>query len=119
MNRPNITFDIELNPPRSGEEISEALKQVAKEVNGNYIKRVYLVRNNRRGYELGIATSDTFGDAEIYGNSCVISLEKVYTKVNIHGHNWGDYREISEAEAEKCIEGIERVKSGLEKLLNR
>lgn len=119
MNRPQITFDIELKPPRSGKEIAETLEQVATEVSGNYIQRLYLVRNGQRSYELGISTKDTFGDVEIYGNSCVISPKKVYTKVNIHGHNWGDYKEISEAEVEKCIQGVEKVTSELEKRLNR
>ena len=111
---PHISYIIELHPPRTGKELSDIIKEVADKLDGRYHQKLYSVTNGKKRYEIGIVTSDHFGDVEVYGNSCVMDLEEQYQKLSINSHNFGSYREYNEAEIERMIAEVERVKTEVE-----
>ncbi|HLD72380.1 MAG TPA: hypothetical protein VJA23_02245 [Candidatus Nanoarchaeia archaeon] len=114
---PHITYTIELQPPRTGKELSEIVREVAAKLDGKYHHKLYSVTEDKRSYELGIMTSDHFGDVVFYGDSCLMNLEKQYRRLSIHSYNFGDSREYDEAEIEKMIAQVERVKAEVEEKL--
>jgi hypothetical protein len=107
---PHITYTIELQPPRTGKELSEIVREVADKLGGKHHHKLCSVRDDKRSYEIGIITSDHFGDVQFYGNSCVMNLEEQYRRLGIHSYNFGSYREYDEAEIEKVIAEVKRVK---------
>ena len=46
-----------------------------------------------------------------------MNLEKQYRRLSIHSYNFGDSREYDEAEIEKMIAQVERVKAEVEEKL--
>ena len=114
---PSLTYTLELRPPRTGKELSDIIKEVAIKLDGRYHQKLYSVTNGKKRYEIGIVTSDHFGDVQLYGNSCVMDLEEQHQKLSIHSHNFGSYREYNEAEIEKIIAEVERVKAEVEERL--
>ncbi len=111
---PHIIHNLELHPPRTGKELSEIIKEVAAKLDGRFHRKLYSITDGKRRYEIGIITSDHFGDVEFYGDSCLMDLEKQYRRLSIHSHNFGSYREYTEAEIEKVIAEVERVKVEIE-----
>lgn len=114
---PTITLTLELQPPRTGKELSEIVKEVAAKLDGKYRQKLYSVNNDERRYEIGIITSDHFGDVQFYGDSYLMCLEKQYDRLSIHSNNFGSYREYNEAEIERIIAEVERVKKEVEERL--
>ncbi len=114
---PHITLTLELQPPRTGKELSEIVREVADKLGGRYYQKLYSVRDGERRYEIGIVTSYHFGDVAFYGDSCLMNLEKQYQRLSIHNNNFGDYKEYNEAEIEKIITQVERVKAEVERRL--
>ncbi len=111
---PHIIHNLELHPPRTGKELSEIIKEVADKLDGKYHQKLYSMIDGKRNYGIGIITSDHFGDVEFYGDSHLMDLEKQYRRLSIHSHDFGSYREYTEAEIEKVIAEVERVKGEVE-----
>lgn len=111
---PTIIHNLELHPPRTGKELSEIVKEVADKIGGRYHQKLYSITDGKRRYEIGIVTADHFGDVQFYGDSHLMDLEKQYRRLSIHSHNFGSYREYTEAEIEKVIAEVERVKREVE-----
>ncbi len=111
-----VSYTINLKKPRTGKEISEAVKELAEEIGISFFQRLYSFHDGKRRYDVGFVDTKVWGEVSIYGDSGVVALDDAYQRVNVNASERSG-KNIPAEEVEQVIQKMGEYKENLERRL--
>lgn len=123
--RPEIRRTVRIQRSFTGAEITDALKNVARQVGGTYIQQLSSDHDGVQIWHVGIAGKESYGDVSLRTNQqlnyLAVRMDETYSAIGIGSADWHyhQHTSISEYDPQRLILEVEAVRDCLEARLGQ